>query len=195
MLLHMDNLFVVYNINVRYWHLVASRSGKNTNISMIGNSVTHLRSYTNTAIADIARNSVPILPETPSKHRYCHDERRHRPNERRCLRLCASPSGICLAGAKLLQSPFNFKTEFSMGSRSQRHRRSLQRHRRFLWSYCRSLRHCRNPCSVVTIPAASRSLSWRRSLHDSLNIIKHTKTSWNTCKTLWYIVKHREPLV
>ena len=30
--------------------------GKSTHISMISNSVTHLQSYTNTAIADIARN-------------------------------------------------------------------------------------------------------------------------------------------
>ena len=37
--------------------LVANRSGKNTHISMISNSVTHLQSYTNTAIANITRNS------------------------------------------------------------------------------------------------------------------------------------------
>ena len=37
--------------------MVASRSGKNTHISRIGNSVPHLRSYTNTAIAGIAGNS------------------------------------------------------------------------------------------------------------------------------------------
>ena len=42
------------------------RSGKSTHISMISNSVTHLRSYTNTTIADIAGNSAqaPILTES-----------------------------------------------------------------------------------------------------------------------------------
>ena len=38
------------------------RSGNNTHISMISNSVTHSRSYTNTAIAG---NFTPILAETP----------------------------------------------------------------------------------------------------------------------------------
>ena len=54
-----------------------------------------------------------------------------------------SPSGICLSGTQLLQSPF--RTEFSMGSRLRRYRRSLRRHRRFLRSYRRSLRRCRDP--------------------------------------------------
>ena len=36
-----------------------SRFGKNTHILRISNSVTHLWSYTNTAIADIIRNSLP----------------------------------------------------------------------------------------------------------------------------------------
>ena len=36
------------------------RFGKSTHISMISNSVTHLRRYTNSAIADIAGNSAPI---------------------------------------------------------------------------------------------------------------------------------------
>ena len=35
-----------------------SRFGKNTHISKISNSVTHLRSYNNSAITDIAGNSV-----------------------------------------------------------------------------------------------------------------------------------------
>ena len=35
----------------------STRFGKSTHISMISNSVTHLRSYTNSAIADIAENS------------------------------------------------------------------------------------------------------------------------------------------
>ena len=38
---------------------VLNRFGKSTHISMISNSVTHLQSYTNSAIAD---NSAPILP-------------------------------------------------------------------------------------------------------------------------------------
>ena len=53
------------------------------------------------------------------------------------------PSGIFLPGKELLQSPFG--TEFSMGSRSRRYRRSLRRHRRFLRSYCRFLRSYRDP--------------------------------------------------
>ena len=36
---------------------------------MISNSVTHLRSYTNSAIADIAENSAPISPVTPRDRR------------------------------------------------------------------------------------------------------------------------------
>ena len=47
---------------------------------MISNSVTHLRSYTNTAIADIAGNSAPISPETLPKRWCCHAKRR-------CLRI------------------------------------------------------------------------------------------------------------
>ena len=44
--------------------------------------------------------------------------------------------------------------------------------------------------------AAARSrMRRRRSLRDLLNIVIHSKTSWNTCKILWYIVKHCEPLV
>ena len=42
---------------------------------MISNSVMHLRSYTNTAIADIGRNSMPILPETPHERLYRHAKR------------------------------------------------------------------------------------------------------------------------
>ena len=36
-----------------------ARPRKNTHISKISNSVTHLRSYTKTAITDIVRNSMP----------------------------------------------------------------------------------------------------------------------------------------
>ena len=53
------------------------RFGKSTHISMISNSVTHLRGYTNSATADIAGNSAPISPVTP------RDRRRHRAERRR----------------------------------------------------------------------------------------------------------------
>ena len=56
-----------------YCRSLLRRSGKSTHISMISNSVTHLRSYNNTAIADIAENSAPISPVTP--------------RDRRCLRI------------------------------------------------------------------------------------------------------------
>ena len=45
---------------------------------MISNSVTHLRSYTNFAIADIAENSAPILPVTLRDRRRLRIERRYR---------------------------------------------------------------------------------------------------------------------
>ena len=47
----------------------SGRFGKSTHISMISNSVTPLRSYTNSAIADIAVNSAPISPVTPRDRR------------------------------------------------------------------------------------------------------------------------------
>ena len=46
--------------------LNADRFGKSTHISMISNSVTYLRSYTNSAIAG---NSTPISPVTPRDRR------------------------------------------------------------------------------------------------------------------------------
>ena len=51
---------------------------------MISNSVTHLRSYTNSAIAG---NSVPISPVTPRDHR-------RRRAERRRLRMIASSDDV-----------------------------------------------------------------------------------------------------
>ena len=68
--------------NIRHRHIGDQcRFGKSTHISMISNSVTHLRSYTNSAIADIAENSAPISPVTPRdrrrlriEHRYCRIE-------------------------------------------------------------------------------------------------------------------------
>ena len=44
---------------------------KSTHISMISNSVTHLWSYTNSAIAG---SSAAISPETPRELQYCHAE-------------------------------------------------------------------------------------------------------------------------
>ena len=66
---------------------VRGRFGKSTHISMISNSVTHLRSYTNSAIADIAGNSAPISPVTPRDRRRRRDERRRLRIERRRLRI------------------------------------------------------------------------------------------------------------
>ena len=114
-------------------------------------------------------------------------------------------SGICLPGTELLQSPF--RTEFTMGSRSHRYRRSLWHHRRFLRSYRRSLWHCRDPCSDqrpradAATPIVARLAKHHKPL---LNIVKHHetnvkhcdtswttgKTSWNTLKTLRNIMKH-----
>ena len=74
----------------------------------------------------------------------------------------APPSGIFLPGTELLQSPF--RTEFSMGSRSRRHRRFLRSCRRFLRSCRRSLRRCRD---------RRAPMRRRRSLRDWINIIKH----------------------
>ena len=60
--------------------------GKSTHISMISNSVTHLRSYANSAIADITENSAPISPLTPRDRRHHRADRRRLRIERR--RLC-----------------------------------------------------------------------------------------------------------
>ena len=51
---------------------------------MISNSVTHLRSYTNSAIAE---NSAPISPLTPRDRRHRRADQRHRRAERRRLRI------------------------------------------------------------------------------------------------------------
>ena len=99
-------------------------------------------------------------------------------------------SGIFLPGTELLQSLF--RTEFSMGSRSRRYRRSLRRHRRFLLSYCRFLRSCR------------RSLQrWRDRRNAGADaatpfvarLAKHHKTLLNIVRWHETHVKHREPLV
>ena len=66
--------------------LCTFKFGKRTHISMISNSVTHLRSYTSSAIADIAGNSTPISPETPCKRRCLHAKRRYRRIEWRVFR-------------------------------------------------------------------------------------------------------------
>ena len=51
------------------------RFGKSTHISMISNTVTHLRSYTNSAIAG---NSAPISPVTPQDRRRLRIEHQYR---------------------------------------------------------------------------------------------------------------------
>ena len=61
--------------------------GKSTHISMISNSVTQLRSYANSAIADIAENSAPVSPLTPRDRRHHRADRRHRRAECRRLRI------------------------------------------------------------------------------------------------------------
>ena len=63
---------------------VKFRFGKSTHMSVISNSVAHLRSYTNSAIADIAGNSALISPVTPRDRRA---ERRRLRIERRRLRI------------------------------------------------------------------------------------------------------------
>ena len=61
-----------------------SRFGKSTHISMISNSVAHLRSYTNSAIAG---NSASISPVTPRDRRRHRAERQRLRAERRRLRI------------------------------------------------------------------------------------------------------------
>ena len=60
--------------NVAWCNTRCARFGRSTHISMISNSVTHLRSYTNSAITG---NSAPISPVTLHNRRLCI-ERRYR---------------------------------------------------------------------------------------------------------------------
>ena len=62
----LDYLNFVALFDIFLWSV---RFRKSTHISMISNSVRHLRSYTNSAIADIAGNSAPISPVTPRRYR------------------------------------------------------------------------------------------------------------------------------
>ena len=91
------------------------------------------------------------------------------------------PSGICLPRTELLPSPF--RTEFSMGSRSRRYRRSLRRHRRFLLSYRRFLRSYRR--SLRRSAAAPSPIVARLAKHNKtlLNIVKHHETHAKHCDT------------
>ena len=52
---------------------------------MISNSVTHLQSYTNTAITNITGNSSPMLPEILCERQYRLAEPQCLRAERRCL--------------------------------------------------------------------------------------------------------------
>ena len=83
------------------------------------------------------------------------------------------------------QSPF--MTEYSMGSLSQQYRRSLWPHRRFLRSYRRSLRSYRRTLRRCRDPWGDRQ--------SPMPIVAQLTNHHKTYKTLWYIIKHREPLV
>ena len=106
------------------------------------------------------------------------------------------PFWNCLPGTELLQSLF--RTQFSMGSLSQRYRRSPRRHRLFLWSYCRSAELSLISAELSMISAVLSlipgALSWslRWSAAPGLPIV-----AWLTkhCKTLLNIIKHYETLV
>ena len=66
---------------------------------MISNSVTHLQSYNNSAIADISRNSEWYQQDTTAERLYCHTERLCRHTERLCRRdgcLCHRAERLCL---------------------------------------------------------------------------------------------------
>ena len=59
-------MFFLYALIALEEMLILCRFGKSTHISMISNSVTHLWSYTNSAIAG---NFAPISPVTPRDRR------------------------------------------------------------------------------------------------------------------------------
>ena len=112
------------------------------------------------------------------------------------------PSGIFLPETELLQSPF--RTEFSMGSRLRRYRRSMRHHRwfmrsyrqflrsyrQFLRSYSRSLRRCRDlpiPEAIggrAVADAAMPIIAQLAKHHKTLlNIVKHHETHVKHCDT------------
>ena len=66
---------------------------------MISNSVTHLRSYTNSAITDIAANSAPISPVTPRDRRA---ERQRLRIKRRCLPMIPSSADVSAWSADII---------------------------------------------------------------------------------------------
>ena len=82
------------------------------------------------------------------------------------------PFGICFPGTELLLTPV--RTELSVGSLSR--------------SYRRFLRVIADSYASSPIPAAF----WRSAMPFVARVTKHRKTSWNTCKTLWYILKRRK---
>ena len=77
----------VFNFDSRISWLTQSnsRSGKSTHSSMISNSVTYLRSYTNTAITIIAENYALISPVTPRDRWRRRAKHRRLRIKRRCL--------------------------------------------------------------------------------------------------------------
>ena len=101
------------------WQSTA-RFGKSTHISMISNSVTHLRSYANSAIADIAENSAPESPVTPRDRRCLRIERRYRRIERppRDVLRCITMFYMCFMVLYYIKQCFMFSE-----SRNDRRRR------------------------------------------------------------------------
>ena len=119
----------------------------------------------------------PLIQEKPPNIVLLKFVQQYSSRTKRRREWSVDPSGIFLPLTELLQSPF--RTEFSMGSRSRRYRRSLRRHRRFLQSYRRSLRRCRDPWGDRR-PSGCRC--W--SLRDSLKHIKHYETHVKHYETL-----------
>ena len=83
------------------------RSGKNTHISMISNSVTHLRNCTNTILLE----TLPILPETPHERRCRHIEWRvfDSSSGSRCFMCVSRCVYVCFHDNILLPSPLPLK--------------------------------------------------------------------------------------
>ena len=94
--------------------------------------------------------------------------------------LSQAPSGICLPGTELLQSPF--RMEFSLGSLSRRYRRSLLHHRRFLRCYRRTLQRCHYPWDDRWQPV------WKKNAH--LANISYCSVS---AKKIIYIIIIKNP--
>ena len=150
----MDHLFIVYCINVKYWHQVMGHMHyQQHNSEATRCQYLTLMLYTN-------NNNTMNLRGPCATMWGCATIM----DLRCCLQLViytlvlSSPSGICLPGTELLQSPF--RMEFSMGSRSRRYWQSDitwdHVHRRFLQSYRWFLRRCRDPWGDQGSPIVAR---------------------------------------